>query len=179
MNTEAVCYWSDLSILCDGSTTAVDRPNSAILQTDISETNSTICFIFGDISALSRFSGGLASLPLTAQAIQICYGMCTVFSTGQSVRPELGRGRTTLYHPVRSFFQTYPATHSQGLGPHRPPGEMYHTSHHFAVPRSPRQSPYSLLLKVTRDHSLLTSSSINSGHNLTEFYSTTVCSITS
>ena len=29
--------------------------------------------------------------------------LCTVFATGQSVRPEPGRGRTTVCRPVRSF----------------------------------------------------------------------------
>jgi len=77
-----------------------------------------------------------------------------VLSTGQSVSPGPRRGRTTLCRPVWSFLQTCPATYCQGLGPHRPPGEMSHTSRP-AVPRSPPQSPYSpVLFKVTGDHSL-------------------------
>lgn len=42
------------------------------------------------------------------------------FSTGQSVRPGAGRGRTTLCRLVWSFFQTCPATHRQGLVPRCP-----------------------------------------------------------
>ena len=38
---------------------------------------------------------------LTAR--QICEHLATVFATGQSVRPELRRGRTAVCRPVRSF----------------------------------------------------------------------------
>ena len=58
-----------------------------------------------------------------------------VFSTGQSVRPGAGRGRTTLCRLV--FFQTCPATHRQGLTnlvPRCPPGEMSHISRPAVLP---------------------------------------------
>jgi len=82
----------------------------------------------------------------------------------------LGQGEDGRHYVVPSrpvFFQTCPATRRQGQVPHRPRGEMSHSSRP-AVPRSPRQSPavsashpqspYSLVLTVTGDHSLLSCS---------------------
>jgi len=73
-----------------------------------------------------------------------------VFSIGQSVRPRLG---TTSSRPA--FFQICPATHCQGLRPNCPQGGMARAALPSPVVLvSPPQSPYSLVFKVTRDHSL-------------------------
>jgi len=61
----------------------------------------------------------------------------------------LGRDEDGRHYVV--FFQTCPATHHQGLGPRRPPGEMSHTSRP-AVPLSPPWSPVVPLFPSVKSH---------------------------
>ena len=72
---------------------------------------------------------------------------CTVFATGQSVRPEPGRGRTTVCRPVRSFSQVarqVKIKDEDGRHSVVPSGLFWnlpHSSERRTVPHRPPPSP--------------------------------------